>query len=234
MYKKFNVLYGPVLNMAPTLYMFAASPAVRAVLITAEAIDFKFNEIILDLLNGEQLTETYMKVNPLHTVPALDDDGNILYDSHVINTYILDKYGKDDFLYPKDIYKRSLVQQGLAFDLGNLYPAIKEVNMAYFRNEITCLTPSMIEMLLTVYEYLEQILSRHGWVSLDHVSLADISCYTTVTSLDYHITIKPEKYPNISNWIKRCSELPYFKNDSEHLQTFCDILEMLKTYNLIE
>ncbi|KAK4877113.1 hypothetical protein RN001_009619 [Aquatica leii] len=214
--------------MAPTLYMLNASPAVRAVLIAAEAIDLKLDEYQLDMLNQEHLTEKYLKLNPLHTVPTLDDNGSVLYDSHVINAYIVDKYGKNDSLYPKDIYKRGLVQQGMAFDLGNLFPVLKEIDLAYFKKEITELPPHYIDMCKTVYGFLETILKKHEWVALDHITLADISCYTTTTSLDYHFPIKSETYPTISNWLKRCGELPYFKSDSKNLKSFCDIMDTLK------
>ncbi|KAK4877112.1 hypothetical protein RN001_009618 [Aquatica leii] len=213
--------------MAPTLYMLNASPAVRAVLIAAEAIDLKLDEYQLDMLNQEHLTEKYLKLNPLHTVPTLDDNGSVLYDSHVINSYIVDKYGKNGSLYPKDIYKRGLVQQGMAFDLGNLFPVLKEIDVAYFKKEISALTPRFIDMCKTVYGFLETILKKHEWVALDHITLADISCYTTITSLDYHFPIKPETYPTINNWLKRCAEVPCFKSDPKNLKSFFDLMEAL-------
>ncbi|KAK4877111.1 hypothetical protein RN001_009617 [Aquatica leii] len=211
--------------MAPTLYMLNGSPPVRAVLIAANAIGLKLDEYQVDMLNDEHLTEKYLKLNPLHTAPTLDDNGSVLYDSHVINSYIVDKYGKNFSLYPKDFYKRGLVDQGIAFDLGNLYPVLREIHLSYLKKEITTLTPRLVDMCKTVYGFLETILKRHEWVALDHFTLADISCYTTITSLDYHLSIKPEAYPTISNWLKRCAELPYFKNDPKSLQSYFDIME---------
>ncbi|KAK4877110.1 hypothetical protein RN001_009616 [Aquatica leii] len=213
--------------MAVTLYTLDASPVVRAVLITAEAIGLKLKEHPVDLLNEEHLTEKYLKLNPLHTVPTLDDNGNVLYDSHVINSYIVDKYGKNDSLYPKDFYKRGLVQQGMFFNLGYIFPVLKEIDFAYLKKEITCLTPRFVEMCKTVYALLETILKKHEWMALDHVTLADISCYTTITSLDYHFPIKPETYPTITNWVNRCAKLPYFKNDPKKLQSFVDLMKSL-------
>ncbi|KAF5270021.1 hypothetical protein FQR65_LT05820 [Abscondita terminalis] len=213
--------------MAPTLYMIIISPAVRAVLITAKAIGLELNEHNLDLQKGEHLSEKYLKMNPLHSIPTMDDNGTIIYDSHVINTYIVDKYGKNDMLYPKDLYQRALVHQGLAFDLGNLFPLLKDINMAYFTKEITSLTPQMVEKITTLYGFLETMLQKNGWLAIDRITLADISCYPTVTSLDYHMPIKPETYPNITKWIKRCSELPYFESDPKNLEAFIRIMKVL-------
>lgn len=63
-------------------------------------------------------------MNPQHTVPTLDDNGFVIWDSHAINGYLIGKYGKDDALYPKDVEKRAVVDQRLHFDSGILFPRL--------------------------------------------------------------------------------------------------------------
>jgi glutathione S-transferase len=41
--------------------------------------------------------------------------------SRVIMGYLVDQYGKDDSLYPKDIKERTRINQMLYFDMGTLY-----------------------------------------------------------------------------------------------------------------
>jgi glutathione S-transferase len=48
--------------MAPTLYMFHGSPPVRAVLMTAKAIDLELDIKEIDFLNREQLKPHFLKV----------------------------------------------------------------------------------------------------------------------------------------------------------------------------
>lgn len=72
------------------------------------------------------------QINPQHTVPTLDDDGYILWDSHAINTYLVEKYGKDDSLYPKDLKKRGRVDQRLHFNSGVLFPAMVQAGVQQF------------------------------------------------------------------------------------------------------
>jgi len=40
--------------------------------------------------------------------------------------YLVDQYGQDDTLYPRNIEARALVNQRLYFDLGNLFANIFE------------------------------------------------------------------------------------------------------------
>jgi hypothetical protein len=51
-------------NMAPTLYLFAVSPAVRAVQITAQAIGLELKLKEVDFSKGEHLQPGYLKVVP--------------------------------------------------------------------------------------------------------------------------------------------------------------------------
>lgn len=44
----------------------------------------------------------------------------LLFFSRVMLTYLSDKYGKDDSLYPKDLQKRARIDQLLYFDLEKI------------------------------------------------------------------------------------------------------------------
>lgn len=56
-------------------------------------------------------------MNPQHTVPTLkDDNGFVIWDSHAIMPYIVEKYSKDDKLYPRDPEKRAIINQRMHFD----------------------------------------------------------------------------------------------------------------------
>jgi hypothetical protein len=52
--------------------------------------------------------------------------------SHAINAYLVNKYAKDDSLYPKDPQKRAIVDQRLHFDSGVLFPRMRDITVGFF------------------------------------------------------------------------------------------------------
>lgn len=53
-------------------------------------------------------------------MPTLTDNGFALGESRAIMTYLADKYGKKESLYPKNLKKRATVNQMLYFDAQKL------------------------------------------------------------------------------------------------------------------
>lgn len=74
----------------------------------------------------------WFQLNPLHTIPVLDDGGKIIRDSHAIIPYLADKYGKNDSLYPKDHYRRAIINQKLHFDSGSVAMLLPPVLVIVF------------------------------------------------------------------------------------------------------
>ncbi|KAK9709189.1 Glutathione S-transferase, N-terminal domain [Popillia japonica] len=108
-------------EMAPTLYSTDLSPPCRAVLLVGKALGLYLNVQECNLWAGEHTTPEYLKLNPQHTVPTLVDGDVVITNSHAITIYLVEKYGKNDLLYPKDLVRRPLVNQRLFFDEGTMF-----------------------------------------------------------------------------------------------------------------
>lgn len=113
--------------MSPKLYHFPISGPSRGALLAARSIGVPIEIEIVDLFKKEQLKESFLKINPQHCIPTLDDDGFVMWESRAIASYLADKYGKDDQLYPKDLKRRALVNQRLYFDSSSLYVKIRAI-----------------------------------------------------------------------------------------------------------
>lgn len=51
----------------------------------------------------------FLAINPFGLVPAIDDDGYVLSESHAIARYLAGKHGRDDLL-PADLQRRGIVE----------------------------------------------------------------------------------------------------------------------------
>jgi len=91
------------------LYGLDISAPVRSCQLTLRALELEYEFKEVDLLAGEHRKEEFLKKNPQHTVPLLDDNGVLVWDSHAIVCYLVGKYAKSDELYPKDLVKRAQV-----------------------------------------------------------------------------------------------------------------------------
>uniref|UniRef100_A0A1A9VHV1 Glutathione S-transferase 1-like n=1 Tax=Glossina austeni TaxID=7395 RepID=A0A1A9VHV1_GLOAU len=194
------------------LYGLDASPPVRASLMTLKALDIPFEYKIVDLLNKEHLSEEYCAKNPQHTVPTLEDDGNFIWDSHAIMAYLVSKYGKDDAFYPKDLLKRALVDQRLHFESGVMFQGgLRNITAPLFFKNETKIPRSKIDAVVDVYNFLELFLKNGPYMAGSHLTIADFSIVSTVTSLVNFVDIEAGKYPKLMAWLKRMETLPYYQ-----------------------
>ncbi|KAM7341648.1 glutathione S-transferase 1-like [Cochliomyia hominivorax] len=214
-----------------TLYGLDASPPVRACLLTLKALNLPFEYKRINLLEKENLTEEYLKKNPQHTVPTLEDDGHYIWDSHAIIAYLVSKYEKNDSLYPKDLLKRAVVDQRLHFESGVMFQGgLRNITAPlFFRNE-TRIPKHQIDAIVEIYDFLEVFLKNSPYIAGDHLTIADFSIITSVTSLVAFVDIDTSKYPKLTDWIKRLESLPYYQEANGAGAKM--LFDMIKSKNL--
>ncbi|EDV98897.1 glutathione S-transferase 1 [Drosophila grimshawi] len=193
-----------------TLYGVDISPPVRACLLTLKALELPFEYKVLNLAGGENRSPEYLKLNPLGTVPVLDDKGTVIYDSHAICSYLCDKYAKTDALYPKDLVKRAGVNQRLFFDASVLYKSVWNVAIGFWRSGHTVVEKEKVDNIHDALRQTELLLEK-SYIAGDTLTIADLCCAATVTSMSLVFDIDPQQYPKITAWLARLGQLPYFE-----------------------
>lgn len=166
---------------------------------TASALGIKLNLIEVDPYRKEHLSPKFLKLNPHHTVPVLDDGDFIVYESRPIAIYLIEKYAKDDSLYPRDPKKRAIVNQRLYFDMGTLFKSFAE----FYYPQVLRKMPADREKLNKFEEamrLLEIFLDDNTFVAhTEKMTLADISIAATINTCEMGGYPLP-KYPNIHRW----------------------------------
>ena len=96
------------------LYNAPQSTCSQRVRFVLNAKKLPFDEVKLNLLEGDQLKPDYLKLNPNGVVPTLDHDGAIVIDSTVITEYLDEVTAKDSFT-PKDPVVRARMRALMHF-----------------------------------------------------------------------------------------------------------------------
>ncbi|KAK9506115.1 hypothetical protein O3M35_008108 [Rhynocoris fuscipes] len=187
------------------LYYNRRSVPSRSVLLFAKAIDVSLELKELNLLEGEHLTEDFLKINPEHSVPLLVDGDIALSESRAILIYLADAYGKDDSYYPKDNKDRAIVNQRLFFDASNLSSRIIDCYVAPVLWESKPFRTEMLPKVEDSFNILNTYLDGKDWVAGDQITIADYSI-VTIVSLAEAIGYDLAKHENVANWLARCKE----------------------------
>ena len=93
----------------------------RIVNMTAECLGLEYEFKVVDLMAGEHMKPEFLAMNPQHNIPTMKDGDFVMNESRAIAAYLVNKYGADDKLYPKDAETRARVDQRLYFDMGVFY-----------------------------------------------------------------------------------------------------------------
>ncbi|XP_023951507.1 glutathione S-transferase 1 [Bicyclus anynana] len=191
------------------LYKMDLSPPACAAMMICEIHNAPVEMIELNLLEKEHLTPDFLKKNPMHTIPMLEDDDLFIHESHVILTYITDKYGKDDSLYPKDLKKRALVDQKLYFDTL-LFNRMKNISFPAIFEGVRQPPEKLLNAIREAYDFLEAFLNTTKFVAADNMTIADVSIAATIAALRYIIPIA-DKYPKIHAWFSYMEKQPFYQ-----------------------
>ncbi|CAG0922623.1 unnamed protein product, partial [Notodromas monacha] len=194
--------------MVLRLYYAPHSGPCRAVKLLAAELQLNVEIKPINLKSREQLKDDFLALNPIHTVPTLDDDGFVLWDSHAIMQYLMNKYRKDSELYPQDPQKRAVIDNRLCFNLGTLNATIRAYYYPVLRLGATHFVASQRDKIQDVLGWLDGLIEKSGgWTAGPHKTLADYSIIGTMSNVPkMHGPHKFDltKYKNITEWMNKC------------------------------
>jgi len=194
-----------------TLYSyFRSSCAWRVRLgLLLKGIPYEYKAI--NILNGEQFTEEFTKLNPMQLVPVLEIDGVRLVDSVAILQYLEEKFPDRRPLLPKDLVQRAHIHQVVYLISANIQPAqnlriLTAIEAKLGSKERLKWAQGIIEKGFTA---LEQILEKTAgkYCFGDTVTLADVVLVPQVATANrYQVDMAP--YPTIQRIVEALYELP--------------------------
>ncbi|XP_066154049.1 glutathione S-transferase E14-like [Euwallacea fornicatus] len=194
--------------MGLKLYMVWGSPPVNAVLMVAKVLNLDLELKELDFAKQENLDDWYIKINPSHTVPALDDNGFILWDSHTILMYLVETYGKSSELHYLNSVEKFRVLQVLNLDCGTVFRRMSDCIRPLFYENQTSIGQKNIKDLREVYKILDKMLEDHKFLAGDRLTIADISVFSSVVIGNLFLAV--EEYIHLNEWLLKIQKMDLY------------------------
>jgi len=201
-----------------------SGPAIKCRL-TASYLGLNYKWHLVNLREGEQKQEWFLKINPVGKVPAIDDDGFHLFESNAICKYLCDKHNSP--LYPKDVQKRATIEQWIDYitvHIGaNFIPVVYNRLFAPLRgqpvNEKAIVDG--LEFLKQYFPLIEKQLTQHKYLVSQEFSVADIILLALLEPAEL-AKIDLSAYPQLVQWRNE------LKKQSFYTSCYKEYGEMLK------
>ena len=160
----------------------------------------------------ESKTPEYLAINPNGRVPAMDDNGFILFESLAINLYLAKK-NSESALAPKDPKEEALATQWSIWALTELEDNIislvvrhPAVAMYPPDEKVESAAKAGLERPLKV---LDAHMAGRAYLIADRFTVADLGA-SGVLSLTALIKLDLTPYPNVKAWFERCLARPAY------------------------
>lgn len=159
-------------------------------------------------------TREYLAMNPNGTVPTIDDDGYVLWESNAILAYIA--LNKKSDLYANDDKVLSRAVAWGSWSNGHLDPPMTDLVLHYTRLAAHLRDPAKVETskveMRKQVQTLERQLASQPYLTGDSFTIADISVAPAVYRWQLFDEDR-EATPNVDAWIARLSErVPFRKH----------------------
>ncbi|MDH5446508.1 MAG: glutathione S-transferase [Gammaproteobacteria bacterium] len=187
------------------LYDFELSGNCYKIRLILSLLGLSYERQTVDLANGEQTGEAFLKLNSKGEVPVLQDGEQCFSDSNAILVYLATKYAPEHYL-PQDPETLALIQYWLSTAANEIHHGVAAARVVKlfglprdYDNAIIIGTNLLLQ--------LDEFLSTHQWLATDKITIADIAIYPYV-ALAEDGGISVESYSHIQQWFKRIESLP--------------------------
>jgi glutathione S-transferase len=187
------------------IYGIARTRAFRALWIAKElGLDYEHVPIEIGVAGARQ--PEYLAINPNGRLPAIDDDGFVLWESLAITLYLAKKHGR---LYPTTLEGEAKAWQWSLWsvqevDRGVNIWSLHAVRLPPAERDATC-REEALKVLAAPFKVLDSALSGDGYLLGKEFTIADLNVASVVSrAIDMDLTATPR----LGTWLRRCLDRP--------------------------
>jgi GSH-dependent disulfide-bond oxidoreductase len=190
-------------------FYFNGAPNPAKVALFLEESGLPYELVPVDTRKGEQFKPEFLKVNPNAKVPAIDDDGVLVFDSNAILLYLGERTGK--FMPPNTPAARGPMLSWLMFVATGLGPYSGQA--VHFKHA----APKDLEYAHNRYQYeahrhykvLDDRLASSKYLAGDAYTIVDMAFWGWVRMATYVLGDDVfTKYPNVKRLFDEISARP--------------------------
>ena len=195
--------------MIKFFYNLAPNPMKVALLL--EELGLAYEAVPVDTRKGEQHTSAFKAVNPNAKVPAIDDDGVLMFDSNAILLWLADKHAR---FVPTDMAsaERAETLSWLMFIASGIGPYSGQA--VHFR----IAAPEPKEYALNRYDFeadrhwkiLDERLTTRKWLVGPHYSIVDMAFWGWARLVPFVMGDQQafERYPHVKRLLDEINARP--------------------------
>ena len=178
--------------------------------VVLEELEIPYEAKFVNIAEGEQKEEAFLKINPNGRIPAIVDleTGTRVFESGAIMIYLAEKTGAS--LLPSDPAARAEVLSWLMFQMGGIGPMMGQANVffRYFPEKIQAAIDRYQNESRRLFEVLERGLreSGSGWLTAEY-SLADIANWCWVRIHEWS-GVSVDGLDLVQDWMSRMAARP--------------------------
>jgi len=191
---------------------------VQKVLWTLAELGVACHRIDAGMKFGVNDTAAYRAMNPNGLVPAIDDDGYVLWESNAIVRYLAAKHGSGT-LYPEDLPARFHAERWMDWQATTFNNAISPLFVGLIRTAPEKRDPAALDQARQKCEACLAILDAHladrPFMNGESFTMADIPVAATVNRW-YLLPVERTPRPHAERWLAALAARPAF---AAHLTT---------------
>jgi len=184
------------------------TPNSTKVAVLLEELELPYEVETVDIMKGEQHAPAFLEINPNGKVPAIVDDGVVVFDSHAILLYLAEKHHK--FL-PQEPAARAATFSWLEFVATGLSPFSGQAAhfLHYAPEDFPYAKNRYVREVERHYRVVDQRLAASKFLAGGEYSIADVALYGWAASAGF---IFGEKglgdYPHVARFVEEMSARP--------------------------
>ncbi len=188
------------------------SSNVRKVLWCAEEVGVAYESIEVGGAFGGTDTAAYRAMNPNGLVPALDDDGLVLWESNAIVRYLAARYAADT-LYPASPAERALGDRWMDWATSSFAPAFRDLFWGVLRTPEAERDAARISAALQrcgeLLAIADAALTSQPYLSGGRFAMGDIPLGSFAYAW-FEMPIERPSLPHLQDWYRRlCARAAY-------------------------